>query len=869
MLLFVIAIGSLPGVLLVAVTPTHYEVVLQPNLDSWECPGFVKINLRVHEKSNKLTFDAKNITLHNAFISMADSEENHATSLQINDEAGTATATFNKVISAKDVVLGINFTSPILSQGGGLKRVEYMDTNGTIHRAAVSQSGREGFRWIVPGWDSPEYKATFNNTVIISRKLMAITNTQVLSENDVPDSDLKQIQFTLTPPMSTYLLTFAMGKFRYLEQNSKQTNKPVRLRLYSVADSVYDGQLALDITDRLIGYYEQMFQLPFPLEKYDQIALPNVASTSLGWGLVIYNEITLLFNLKTWALFDVQSAALNVARVMAHQWLGGLVTPAQWKDLWLSNGFANWYETRAMATVMPEWKSQMNSWFVAGMGGAPGRWQGSIEADRFNDTQPVRSDTAFSGIVNDKSSSVVQMLVHTLGSDAIRTALHQLLSRYKLRNVRTADLVYIISQITGHDVGQLVDAWLNHPGSPIVTVKADNNKLILNQHRYYALNSEAASSKDRTIWQIPITTGNNATAPTIFNTSSQNLQMATKPYYLLNKDAGSPFLIWYPQDNVNAIARAIKHGEADISSDDRVALAYDYLALSESGEYTADQLFEYSLALTNETDPLVMYRLNWLLLRFGRRMTPGVENTEAIRHLIWRIFGHYYSSSNWDFPSNETADQIALRTVRLIGAISSRSPEVKRDSQLRAQRYLAGDTTALNMNLLAFSLWMHVMDSGKETFDQVMKLYLAARDSEMRSLLAIASAAVQEQVASDQFLDMILNGTISASDLVGVMETISINPPTRDRLTKRILQDFHAVESQPQGSQVLNYYISNMYQFVDSQADLDRWDLFFASKPAQYIDSWNNIRKPVLLNIQWLQHNSKIAEKWLREHNFW
>ena len=47
---------------------------------------------------------------------------------------------------------------------------------------------------------------------------------------------------------------------------------------------------------QVLAYYEEYFNIPFPLPKMDMIAIPNFISGAMeNWGLITYRESRLLY----------------------------------------------------------------------------------------------------------------------------------------------------------------------------------------------------------------------------------------------------------------------------------------------------------------------------------------------------------------------------------------------------------------------------------------------------------------------------------------------------------------------------------------------------------------------------------------------
>src|SRR5262249_22624522 len=123
----------------------------------------------------------------------------------------TATFTFERPLPSGSYDLSLSYAGRVGTQAARLYALHY-DTAGGPKRAALTPVQNSHARRMVPCWDEPAYKATFDLRVDVPAGQMAVSNMPIAKTEEL-GGGRSGVQFARSPRMSTYLLYLAMGDF--------------------------------------------------------------------------------------------------------------------------------------------------------------------------------------------------------------------------------------------------------------------------------------------------------------------------------------------------------------------------------------------------------------------------------------------------------------------------------------------------------------------------------------------------------------------------------------------------------------------------------------------------------------------------------
>jgi aminopeptidase N len=693
------------------VIPERYDIEVEPNAQALTFAGKVRITINVRTATDRIVLNAADLTFGQAALS----NNAEVPMLMLDETLETAAFIFKEPVTPGRYVLSIDYAGKIYQQVSGFFAIDY-DTPAGKRRALFTQFQNADARRFVPSWDEPARKAVFSLTVVAPQGEMAISNMPVAETTGV-DGERVKIRFADSPLMSSYLLFLGLGD---LERLAIKTGD-VEVGVVAVRGEVEKGKFGLDAAIKLLDYYNDYFDVPYPLPKLDLVAVPGQSQffgAMENWGAICYLDRYLLLDPKLSTDRDRQDVFIVVAHEIAHQWFGNLVTMAWWDDLWLNEGFASWMENKATDHFHPEWKVWLDT---------AADQQAAMDIDARSGTHPVitpirdvfEAAGAFDTITYSKGQAVVRMLEAYVGEAAFRLGARRYIKKNAYKNTVSDDLWGEIAAASSLPVIEIAHDFTLQPGVPLIRVEQAENGLKLSQSRF----ASDETSPPPQVWRIPARVKAAGDAPWrgIVHAAAPTLVSESHPGgAIVNFGQTGYFRTTYdPAQWASLSARF-----AIVAPDDQLGLLYDSFALGEAGVTPMSDFLDLANHADAAAEPLVLGVLGEKLGAIDYYY-EGLPGRAAYRVFARGRLNPVLARLGWDARPGETDNEGVLRGNILVILGDLDDAVVIEEARRRFAAYLAnpnsltGSTRRSVLNIVA-------SHADAEMWEQVHQLARAA-----------------------------------------------------------------------------------------------------------------------------------------------
>jgi aminopeptidase N len=384
-------------------------------------------------------------------------------SVLVNGQAVTFARTDSVIRIPLGRVVGDSF-SVAVRYGGEPKDGLIIRTDSTGRWTGFGDNWPNRARNWIPGVDHPSDKATVTWTVQAPGGRKVVANGELAEETPLPtqagSTPRVLTRWREARPIPMYLMVIAAAPLVYYDLGRDgcgvgEFDACVRQSVY-----VYP-----ELRDYLPGPFAQaagMVRLfseliaPFPYEKLAHVQSSTRYGGMENAGAIFYSD----------AAFRRRSLRPGlIAHETAHQWFGDAVTEREWSHVWLSEGFATYFEKL--------WIERFggDSTFRAEMRGVREQIIKSAEVA----SRPV-IDTAQTDLMKllnansyQKGGWTLHMLRALVGDSAFFRGLRSYYLANRHSTALTDDLRRAVEESSGRPLGWFFDQWLRRPGFAEVT----------------------------------------------------------------------------------------------------------------------------------------------------------------------------------------------------------------------------------------------------------------------------------------------------------------------------------------------------------------------------------------------------------------
>ncbi len=298
----------------------------------------------------------------------------------------------------------------------------------------------DGARSWMPSNDHPSDKALWTFEVQVPDGVAAVANGELIQRGDGTQPWI----WSEDQPMTTYLAQMIIGDYDVVESPAITSVDGDEIELLSVDPGGRAEEYAVfteSIGERM-AFFEPYFGA-YPFERYGLAFAESVP------GIAMEQQGRSMFSARDFAggrLDYLQH--LFLAHELVHQWFGDAVSPAEWSDIWLNEGFATYGQWMWLDEVGLEPLKEV-------AGASLARRQDTDRATGDPEAEDLFDFASYQG-----GAVVLHALRLTIGDEAFFTTLQDWIATYAGESATTEQFVAVAEEVSGADLTTFFDDWL-------------------------------------------------------------------------------------------------------------------------------------------------------------------------------------------------------------------------------------------------------------------------------------------------------------------------------------------------------------------------------------------------------------------------
>lgn len=415
----------------------HYEIELDVDPSANSISAVTAITAQATEDLETFNLDLSGLEVHSVTVDGADAEFSRSGHELTVQPASLLAATSQFAVE----VVYSGFPEAAPDPGVPFSELGWLNQDDVIYTVNEPSGSMTWF----PSNNHPTDKATYEIQISVPEGVTAASNGLLVDETT--DDGRTTYRWRMDDPMATYLAAVYIGDFERIDHGRLYEGGPL-LRDYISRDAPPEVAQALSVTPKVIAFLEDRLG-PYPFDAYGTIVMP------FSLGLALENQTLSIHGSDT-------IGPSIIAHEAAHQWLGNSVSPDDWSEIWLNEGFATYlhlmFEAEHFGGDFDAYMQQLHAQLPHITNVVPKR---------------ISVEELFDASVYVRGAMTLHALRLHVGDELFFAILRAHYNRSAGSTTNTEEFLGIVDEFAGSAAVDLVESWLfdqtipaTLPGSP-------------------------------------------------------------------------------------------------------------------------------------------------------------------------------------------------------------------------------------------------------------------------------------------------------------------------------------------------------------------------------------------------------------------
>lgn len=333
-------------------------------------------------------------------------------------------------------------------------------------RSAFADNWADRAHHWFPSVDHPSDKATVEFDVIAPTALEVVANGVLVERVDLGDGRART-RWRESTEIPVYGMVIGAAEFAV---ESAGEVDGIEVTHWTFVPDSAAGAVAFARSTEILAFYDSLFG-PYPYEKLAHVQSATRFGGMENPGAIFYSQNAIGGALAADAEGREGLTSL-VAHETVHQWFGDAVTEADWNHLWLSEGFAEYFDAvffefhggmhgRGPAELARQMRTRAADVRELEAAGPQAIYEPDVGPGEYAELLDAES--------YEKGAWVLHMLRRLIGDEPFFDGVRDYYATLRGGTAWTADFARIMEEASGRPLEWFFEQWVARPGIPLLS----------------------------------------------------------------------------------------------------------------------------------------------------------------------------------------------------------------------------------------------------------------------------------------------------------------------------------------------------------------------------------------------------------------